>query len=116
MSAGSGFARLVEVMAQLRAESGGCPWDREQTLASLRTYLIEESHELLDAIDALGEAGRALPAELPTTRPDPALVAQLREELDGLTLEIADTCEREVVEGTFHTGRAAVVRVLAVKA
>lgn len=88
MNRESGFARLVGVMAQLRAETGGCPWDREQTLASLRTYLIEESHELLDAIDALGNDARALPADLPTARPDPALVAQLREELGDVLLQV----------------------------
>ena len=64
MSEQPGFARLVGVMAQLRAEDGGCPWDREQTLATLRTYLLEESHELLDAIDALGTDSHALPVQI----------------------------------------------------
>ena len=43
------FEDLVAVMAKLRA-ADGCPWDREQTHASLAPYLIEESHEVLDAI------------------------------------------------------------------
>lgn len=43
--------RLCTIMAQLRAE-GGCPWDREQTLASLKPYLVEEAYEVLDAITA----------------------------------------------------------------
>ncbi|GEJ56192.1 nucleoside triphosphate pyrophosphohydrolase [Anaeromyxobacter diazotrophicus] len=38
-------------MARLRAP-GGCPWDREQTMASLRPYLLEETYEVLEAIDA----------------------------------------------------------------
>jgi tetrapyrrole methylase family protein / MazG family protein len=42
--------RLVAVMARLRVP-GGCPWDREQTLKSLRPYLLEETYELLEAID-----------------------------------------------------------------
>lgn len=42
---------LVKVMARLRAP-GGCPWDREQTHASLARHLLEEAHEALDAIDA----------------------------------------------------------------
>jgi tetrapyrrole methylase family protein/MazG family protein len=42
--------RLVETVAALRAE-GGCPWDREQTLQSLKPFLLEETHELIDAID-----------------------------------------------------------------
>ena len=42
---------LVRVMARLRGP-GGCPWDREQTHASLARHLLEETHETLDAIDA----------------------------------------------------------------
>lgn len=44
------FEALVEVMARLRGE-GGCPWDREQTHASLKRYAVEETYELLEAID-----------------------------------------------------------------
>jgi len=46
-----GIDRLIEVVARLRGE-GGCPWDREQTLETLKQYLIEESYEVLDAIDS----------------------------------------------------------------
>lgn len=46
----SSFEELVAVMARLRAE-GGCPWDREQTHASLKPYLVEETYEALEAID-----------------------------------------------------------------
>jgi len=42
---------LVKVQARLRA-AGGCPWDAEQTHASLARHLLEETHELLEAIDA----------------------------------------------------------------
>ena len=45
------FEKLVAVMARLRAPFG-CPWDREQTHATLRTYLIEEAYEVLEALDA----------------------------------------------------------------
>ena len=55
------FDRLLAIMARLR-EPGGCPWDREQTPASLKPFLIEEAYEVLDALDA-GEA-RALAEEL----------------------------------------------------
>jgi MazG family protein len=48
---GPAFAKLVAVMARLRGP-GGCPWDREQTHSSLRTYLIEEAYEVLDALDS----------------------------------------------------------------
>jgi len=46
----SAFARLVEIMARLRG-AGGCPWDREQTHSSLKSYLLEEAYEALEAID-----------------------------------------------------------------
>jgi len=48
--AGSAFQALVDIMARLRGPQG-CPWDREQTLASLRPFVLEETHEVLDAID-----------------------------------------------------------------
>lgn len=46
------MARLVAVMALLRHPVKGCPWDREQTLESLKPYLVEETYEVLDAIDS----------------------------------------------------------------
>jgi nucleoside triphosphate diphosphatase len=49
-SAGEAFQQLVDIMARLRGPDG-CPWDREQTLESLRGFLLEETHEVLDAID-----------------------------------------------------------------
>ena len=61
-------ARLLEIMARLR-DPGGCPWDREQTLQTLRGYLLEESHEVLEALD----------------RADPEA---LREELGDLLFQI----------------------------
>jgi MazG family protein len=50
LSPGDGFSRLVEIMAQLRAP-GGCPWDREQTFDTIKPYLLEETYEVMDAID-----------------------------------------------------------------
>ena len=43
--------RLLAIMARLRAPDG-CPWDREQTLSSLRPYVLEETYEVLEAIDS----------------------------------------------------------------
>ena len=50
-SAGAWFERLVELQAQLRSPKG-CPWDIEQTHLSLRTYLIEEAYEVLEALES----------------------------------------------------------------
>ncbi len=47
---GESLSRLVEIMERLLAPDG-CPWDREQTLTSLRPFLIEETYEVLDALD-----------------------------------------------------------------
>jgi len=44
------FSRLVEIISRLR-QPDGCPWDRKQTVESFKPYLIEELHELLEAID-----------------------------------------------------------------
>jgi len=54
-SPGKWFEKLVAVQAQLRAPNG-CPWDREQTHQSLRTYLIEEAYEVLEALDSGNDA------------------------------------------------------------
>ena len=50
MSAAEKFERLVALMARLRAP-GGCPWDREQTFDSIKPHTLEETYEVLDAID-----------------------------------------------------------------
>jgi MazG family protein len=49
--AGQRFLELLTMMARLRGD-GGCPWDREQTRDSLRPFLVEETYEVLDALDA----------------------------------------------------------------
>lgn len=78
------FARLVSVMARLRAP-GGCPWDAEQTHTSLAIHLLEEAHETLDAIDR-GDAG------------------DLEEELGDLLLQIVFHSEIAAEQGHFEIG------------
>jgi MazG family protein len=55
LTAGEWFERLVALQARLRSPNG-CPWDREQTHATLRTYLIEEAYEVLDAMKSGDDA------------------------------------------------------------
>jgi MazG family protein len=43
--------RLLEIMARLRDPAGGCPWDREQTFATIAPYTVEEAYEVADAIE-----------------------------------------------------------------
>src|SRR5436309_2816218 len=56
LTPGEWFEKLVAVQARLRA-ANGCPWDREQTHRSLRTYLIEEAYEVLEALES-GDDGK----------------------------------------------------------
>ena len=55
LTPGQWFDKLVAVQARLRAPNG-CPWDREQTHQSLRTYLIEEAYEVLEALESGNDA------------------------------------------------------------
>lgn len=50
MSTGERFERAVQIMARLRGP-GGCPWDREQSFDSIKPYTLEETYEVLEAID-----------------------------------------------------------------
>ncbi|HEX9244560.1 MAG TPA: MazG family protein, partial [bacterium] len=75
------FDALVAIMARLRGP-GGCPWDREQTHASLRPYLLEETYETLEAID--------------TGAPD-----SLRLELGDLLLQVVFHAQLAGEAGTF---------------
>src|SRR6516165_6456635 len=52
---GPAFVKLVALMSRLRSPSG-CPWDREQTHTTLRTYLVEEAYEVLDALDSTDDS------------------------------------------------------------
>ncbi len=85
-SVGARFERLVEIMRALRAPDG-CPWDREQTPASLRPFVLEETYELLEAI----ESG------------DPSA---LREELGDYLFEAVFLARMSEEAGSFAIGDA----------
>lgn len=87
--AATDLARLTRLVARLRAPDG-CPWDREQTLSSVRAYLLEEAHEAAAAIDR-GEP-EALCAELGDLLFQAAFVGRLAEE--GGAFGLADAIER----------------------
>jgi MazG family protein len=76
-TAGASFDRLVAIMRALRAPDG-CPWDREQTIASLRPFVLEETYEVLEAIDS-GSAA-ALREELGDYLYEAVFLAQISEE------------------------------------
>lgn len=81
--AGDRFDHLVRVMRALRAPTG-CPWDREQTLQSLRPFVLEETYELLDALDR--EDLPALREELGDFLYEAVFLAQIAEEAGHFTI------------------------------
>src|ERR1043166_4493939 len=83
------FDRLVEIMAVLRSPDG-CPWDREQTIDSLKPFVLEETYEVLEAIDRHDHA--ALCEELGDFLFEAVFLAQLESEAGHFT--IADSVKR----------------------
>src|SRR3954464_2229904 len=77
------FTRLVEIMATLRGP-GGCPWDREQTIDSLKPFVLEETYEVLEAIDAHDHG--ALCEELGDFVFEAVFLAQLESEAGHFTI------------------------------
>ena len=92
-SPGTLFDSLLAVMARLRAEEG-CPWDREQTRASLMPYLIEEAYEALEALE--GGERDAIMEELGDLLFQVVFHAQVARELGEFTM--ADLLERLVAK------------------
>jgi MazG family protein len=90
---GSTLTRLMAIMRRLLAD-GGCPWDREQSFATLKKYVVEEAYEVLDAIDALGpDAERTVTGPAPELGGGSPQVAALRDELGDLLLQVAFQAE-----------------------
>jgi tetrapyrrole methylase family protein/MazG family protein/ATP diphosphatase len=77
------FARLVEIVATLRSPEG-CPWDREQTIDSLKPYVLEETYEVVEAIDRGDHA--ALREELGDFVFEAVFLAQLESEAGHFTI------------------------------
>jgi MazG family protein len=82
-TAAAEFARLVEIMATLRGPDG-CPWDREQTIDTLKPYVLEETYEMIEAIDRGDHA--ALREELGDFLFEAVFVAQLEAEAGHFTI------------------------------
>ena len=90
------FVRLCEVIAKLRSPEG-CPWDRQQTLKSIKPYTLEETYELLEAIDA--DDNSAICEELGDVLLQVVLDAQIAKDeqrfdivavLEGITKKMVD--------------------------
>lgn len=83
-AAGDKFQRLVEIMARLRSPEG-CPWDREQSFDTIKPYLLEETYEVLDAVDA--RDWPALAEELGDLLLEAVFLAQLASEQHQFRIE-----------------------------
>jgi MazG family protein len=83
------FSRLIEIMATLRGPDG-CPWDREQTIDSLKPFVLEETYEVLEAIDRHDH--EALAEELGDFIFEAVFLAQL--EAEAGRFEIADSLKQ----------------------
>ena len=79
------IARLIEIMAALRTPGTGCPWDLEQTFATIAPYTLEEAYEVADAI-ARGD------------------LADLKDELGDLLLQVVFHARMAEEEGAFDFG------------
>ncbi|MGI9074548.1 MAG: nucleoside triphosphate pyrophosphohydrolase [Bryobacteraceae bacterium] len=75
--AGEKFQKLVDLMSRLRTP-GGCPWDRKQTFDTIKSYLLEETYEVMDAIDA--RDWHALAEELGDLLLQPVFLAEMAAE------------------------------------
>jgi ATP diphosphatase len=85
MHASCDIARLIDIMAALRTSGTGCPWDLEQSFATIAPYTLEEAYEVADAI-ARGD------------------LAGLREELGDLLLQVVFHARMAQEQGAFDFG------------
>ena len=89
---GRRFDQLVEIMARLRAPNG-CPWDREQTFDSIKPYTLEETYEVLQAID--DRDWRGLAEELGDFMLQAVFFAQMAREAGHFTIDDSLTAINE---------------------
>jgi MazG family protein len=115
-AAGEKFERLVAIMARLRGE-GGCPWDREQTFDTIKPYTLEETYEVLDAIDR--RDWRALAEELGDLVLQAVFYAQMAREqglftisdsLDAINAKLVRRHPHVFGEGTAKTAAQVLAR------
>ena len=97
---GEKFERLLGIMARLRAP-GGCPWDREQTIKTLRPYLIEEAYEVLDAIER--EDWDHLPEELGDLQLQIVFQSQIASEENKFSIDdVLDSISEKLIRRHPH--------------
>lgn len=93
------FDELIEIIKKLR-EPDGCPWDREQTLESLKPHLLEETYEVLEAMD---EGGEKLKGELGDLLLQVVFQSNICEEQGEFKIEdVIDTISKKMIRRHPH--------------
>jgi len=99
-TSGERFERAVSIMARLRGP-GGCPWDREQTFDSIKPYTLEETYEVLEAIDNRDWA--ELPAELGDLLLQVLFYSQMAQEQGSFSIDdVLDRLSNKLVDRHPH--------------
>jgi nucleoside triphosphate diphosphatase len=97
---GEKFERAISIMARLRAP-GGCPWDREQTFDTIKKYTLEETYEVLEAID--NRDWKELPGELGDLLLQVLFYAEMAQEQALFTMDdILDTLSNKLIHRHPH--------------
>jgi len=97
---GEAFKKLVDIMKKLRSNNG-CPWDKEQTHKSLKPYLIEESYEVIEAID--NKDTESLKEELGDLLLQPIFHAQIAEENGDFTIsDVIESINKKLIRRHPH--------------
>lgn len=100
MSTGAKFERAVSIMARLRAP-GGCPWDREQTFDTIKRYTLEETYEVLEAID--NRDWKELTGELGDLLLQVLFYAEMAQEEGTFTIDdVLDTLSNKLIHRHPH--------------
>jgi nucleoside triphosphate diphosphatase len=99
-STGERFERAVAIMERLRAP-GGCPWDREQTFDSIKPYTLEETYEVLEAID--NRDWEELPGELGDLLLQVLFYSEMAKEQGSFSIDdVLDRLSRKLVDRHPH--------------
>jgi MazG family protein len=100
MSTGAKFERAVAIMARLRAP-GGCPWDREQTFDTIKRYTLEETYEVLEAVD--NRDWKELTGELGDLLLQVLFYAEMAQEQGTFTIDdVLDTLSNKLIHRHPH--------------
>ena len=95
------FNKLIKIMKRLRNPIDGCPWDREQTGLSLREYILEEAHELVEAIEM--DSGEKQKEELGDLLLQVVFLSQIHREKNNFSIkDVIETINEKLINRHPH--------------